>query len=166
VYKTLSIIAIAAAGAFLSFGIHTASANVVRPAPDFAWLGAGGKMENFREFRDQPVVVLIAPDPRSWTFRRQVGQLQRVYQRLAATGAVCVAAFTREPGVIRSNIPFVLAQDGPQVAGLFGAGAGFHIAVIGKDGNIDIFTDRVLTGQRILDIINNSFAVQESLRRN
>jgi hypothetical protein len=141
-------------------------ANIVRPAPDFAWVGAGGKPENFREFRGQPVVLLIAPDPRSWTFRRQVGHLQRVYQRLAATGAVCVAAFTQTPGIIRSNIPFALAQDGAQVAGLIGAGSGFNIAVIGKDGNVDVLTDRVLSGQRVLDIINNSFAVQQSLRRN
>lgn len=149
----------------LALAIQVSPAEVVRPAPDFAWIGAGGKAENFREFRGQPVVLLIAADPRSWTFRRQVGHLQRVYQRLAATGAICVAAFTREPGTIRSNIPFVLAQDGPQVSSIFGAGSGFNIAVIGKDGNIDEITNRVLSGQRILDIINNSFAVQESLRR-
>jgi hypothetical protein len=166
VFNLSSVLGLILTVALLCSGAHVAIANVVRPSPDFAWMGAGGKTENFREFREQPVVLLIAPDPRSWAFRRQIGHLQRVYQRLAATGAICVAAFTREPGIIRSNIPFVLAQDGPQVAGLFGAGSGFNIAVIGKDGNIDVLTDRVLTGQRILDVINNSYAVQESLRRN
>lgn len=144
----------------------TAQATVVRPAPDFAWTGADGKPQRFSQFRGQPVVVLIAPDPRSWTFRRQVGHLQRVYQRLAATGAVCVTAFTTQPGAARSNIPFVPAQDPNAVAALFGAGSGFNIAVIGRDGNVDILTHRVLSGQRVLDIINNSFAVQEALRRN
>lgn len=144
---------------------ESASANVVRPAPDFAWRNAAGQPQSFNQFRGQPVVLLIAPSPRSWAFRRQVGHLQRVFQRLAATGAICVAAFTSETGVIRSNIPFVTATDGPRVAFLFGATEGFHVVVMGKDGNIDLLTRRVQSGQQILDIIGNSYAVQQALRR-
>lgn len=140
-------------------------ATVVRPAPDFQWISATGSLESASKFRKQPIVVLIAPSPRTWAFRSQVGQLQRVYQRLSATGAVCVAAFTEDPGVIRSNIPFVRAQDGPRVAFLYGVQSGFGVAVIGKDGNLDIVSTRVLSGQRILDIIGNSFALQQALRR-
>jgi hypothetical protein len=142
-----------------------ARANVVAPAPEFAWINAAGKAESASKFRNQPVVVLIAPSPRSWSFRSQVGQLQRVYQRLGATGAVAVAAFTKEGGTIRSNIPFAIATDGPRVAALFGIERGFAIAVLGKDGNIDALSTSVLSGQRILDIIGNSFVVQTALRR-
>lgn len=140
-------------------------ATVVRPAPDFQWINAGGNLESASKFRKQPIVLLIAPSPRTWAFRSQVGQLQRVFQRLSATGAVCVAAFTEETGTIRSNIPFVRAQDGPRVAFLYGVQQGFAVAVIGKDGNLDVLSTRVLSGQRILDIIGNSFALQQALRR-
>jgi hypothetical protein len=153
------------AALLIGFFLASASANVVRPAPDFAWTNAAGQPQSFNQFRGQPVVLLIAPSPRSWAFRRQVGHLQRVYQRLAATGAICAAAFTAETGLIRSNIPFVLATDGPRVAFLFGTAPGFHVAVMGKDGNIDLLTSRVQSGQQILDIIGNSYAVQQSLRR-
>jgi len=142
-----------------------ASANVVRPAPDFTWINYTGSPESLKRFQGQPVVLLVAPSPRSWAFRSQVGQLQKVYQRLSATGAVCVAAFTQDTGRIRSNIPFALAPDGPRVAYDYGIERGFSIAIIGWDGNLDLITDRVTSGQRVLDVIGNSFAVQEALRR-
>jgi hypothetical protein len=150
----------------LGCGVTASPANVVRPVPDFSWIGLGGKVETLTQFRGQPVILLITTGPRNWAFRSQIGQLQSVYQRLAATGAVCVAAFTRETGVIRSNIPFVQAQDGPRVAFLTGTqGPRFTIILIGKDGNMDAISQSVLSGQRVLDIISNSFVVQQTLRR-
>lgn len=142
-----------------------ASANVVRPAPNFTWINYSGSAETLKRFQGQPVVLLVAPSPRSWAFRSQVGQLQKVFQRLSATGAVCVAAFTRDTGRIRSNIPFALAQDGPRVAYDYGIEDSFSIAIIGWDGNLDLITNRVTSGQRVLDVVGNSFAVQEALRR-
>lgn len=154
------------AAVVLGFGWTSLHANVVRPVPDFSWVGLNGKLETLNEFRGQPVILLITTGPRNWAFRRQIGQLQDVYQRLAATGAVCVAAFTRETGIIRSNIPFVQAQDGPRVAYLTGTqGPRFTVILIGKDGNMDAISHRVIKGQRVLDIIGNSFVVQETLRR-
>ncbi len=140
-------------------------ANVVRPMPDFGWVTYTGATESASRFRGQAVVVLVAPSPRDRRFRSQVGQLQQVFQRLSATGAVCVAAFTSDLGQIRSNIPFALAQDGPRVAYNLGIESGFAIAVVGKDGNLDSISSRVLSGQRVLDLIGNSFAVQQALRR-
>lgn len=151
--------------ALLLASLLPSGANTVAPAPDFSWTNAEGKAESASKFRNQPVVLLIAPTPRSWAFRSQVGQLQRVYQRLGATGAVSVAAFSEEGGTIRSNIPFAVATDGPRTAAAFGIERGFAIAVIGKDGNLDALSTRVLSGQRILDIIGNSFVVQSALRR-
>lgn len=151
--------------AILIWGAASAFPEVVRPAPEFDWINASGQLEKSSKFRGQPVVVIVASSPTSWTFRRQVGHIQRVYQRLAATGAICVAAFTEEPGRIRSNIPFAIAQDGPRVSFLYGMEPRFSIAVLGKDGNVDVVSSRVLSGQRILDIIGNSFALQQALRR-
>jgi hypothetical protein len=78
---------------------------------------------------------------------------------------VMVAAFTEEPGVIRSNIPFVLAANPGAVAQSYGVAGDFAVFVIGRDGNLDEISDRVLPGQRVLDIINNSFVAQRDNRR-
>lgn len=141
------------------------AADVVRPSPDFRWVDASGKTKSSKDFRGQPVVVVIAPSPRQWAFRSQVGQLQLMYERLAAQKIVCVAVFSGEPGVVRSNIPFVTVPDGPQVAAAFDSSTGFGIAIIGRDGNLDYFSDRVTPVQRIADVMDNSFVVQKSLRR-
>jgi len=142
-----------------------ASAEVVRPAPEILWTNSAGTAEKLSKFRGQPVVVLIAPSPRAWAFRSQVGQLQQVYERLGAMQAVCVAAFTEEPGRIRSNIPFAVAPDGPRVAYDYNVQRGFAIGIIGRDGNLDYVNDRVTSGQRVIDIIQNSFVLQSQLRR-
>lgn len=140
-------------------------AEVVRPSPEFAWTDATGARKSSKAFLGRAVVVLLANSPRDWAFRSQVGQLQRMYERLAADNIVCVAAFSQTPGVVRSNIPFVIAADGPRVSYDFQVERGFGIAIIGKDGNLDFFGRRVLPVQRIYDILNNSFVVQKSLRR-
>lgn len=140
-------------------------ANVVRPSPDFSWIDATGKAKPAKELRGRPIVVLVAESPRQWAFRSQVGQLQKIYQRFAADGLVCVAAFSREPGVIRSNIPFLTVPDGTSTAAAFDTAQGFSIAIIGMDGNLDYVGNRVVPAQRIHDIIDNSFAKQKLLRR-
>ena len=150
----------------LAFATGVLDARVVDPVPDFTWINAAGQAQSASQFRKQPVVILIAPGPRTWVFRSQVGQLERVFQRLSATGAICVVAFTETTGRIYSDIPFAIAQDGPAVARLFGVTGRFGIVVLGKDGNIDANSSHVLKGQRILDIIGNSFVVQSDLRRN
>jgi|688.fasta_scaffold259994_3 peroxiredoxin len=140
-------------------------AEVVRPAPDFVWLSSGAKGKSLKSLRGQPVVLIVAESPRQRIFRAQVGQLKKVYQLLGNDKMVAVAAFTRELGVIRSNIPFALAADPASVSSLYGVQGNFAVFVIGKDGNIDALSDRVLPGQRIIDIINNSFVVQRDNRK-
>jgi len=147
------------------FAFDLATAEVVRPAPEILWTSSSGAAEKLSKFRGQPVVVLIAPSPRSWAFRSQVGQLQQVYERLGAMKAICIAAFTTDTGRIHSNIPFVIAPDGPRVAYDYNVQRGFAIAVIGRDGNLDYVNNRVTTGQRVMDIIQNSFVLQQDLRR-
>jgi len=154
------LLAVVAAG-FVS----PAQARVVRPAPDFSWIDYNGKTAELKSLRGQAVVVLIAPSPRDRTFRSQVGQLQRAYQRFAAAKLVCFAAFTSEGGVIKSNIPFVTAADGPRVAFLYEITKGFAIAIIGPDGNLDCLSRKVMPAQRLLDIMNANFEVQQGFRR-
>lgn len=141
-----------------------ADARVVRPAPDFSWTDYNGKAMSLASLKGQAVVLIVAPSPRDRTFRAQVGQLQKAYQRFAAAKLVCFAAFTAEGGTIKSNIPFVVAPDGPRVAFLYDVPAGFAIAVIGPDGNLDCLSRKVLPAQRILDIMDNNFQVQSGFR--
>lgn len=141
------------------------SAEVVRGAPDFTWLKSGGKGASLRSLRGQPVVLVVARSPRQRKFRAQVGQLQKVFQLLGNDKAVLAVAFTEEPGLIRSNIPFVLAANPAAVASTYDVQGDFAAFVIGKDGNLDEISDRVIPGQRILDIINNSYVVQRDNRR-
>ena len=142
-----------------------ADADVARWAPDFGWLKSGGHRASLKSLRGQPVVLVVAPSPRCKKFRKQAKELQKTYQLLGNDKAVMVAAFTEEPGVILSNIPFVLAADPGAVAQSYGVAGDFAVFVIGRDGNLDEISDRVLPGQRVLDIINNSFVAQRDNRR-
>lgn len=141
------------------------SAAVVRPAPDFTWTNSAGKLESLKAFKGQPVVLVVAQSPRAWIFRAQVGQIQKMYERYAASRAIFVAAFTQEQGLIRSNIPFVLAADGPRIAFDYQTGDRFGLAIIGRDGNLDYVTSKVVPAQRLFDIIGASFVPQEAMRR-
>jgi len=140
-------------------------AEVVREAPSFTWTDSTGSAKPLKSLRGQPVVLVIAKSPREWAFRSQVGQLQKIYARLAAEKLLCVAAFSGEQEVIRSNIPFLTVPDGPGTATAYEVPEGFSIAVIGADGNLDCFSTRVLPAQRIFDIIQNSYTNQKQLRR-
>ncbi|MBE2180860.1 MAG: redoxin domain-containing protein [Chthoniobacterales bacterium] len=149
----------------LVLSVAFTSADVVRPAPDFVWLKSGAKGASLKSLRGQPVILIVAQSPRQRIFRSQVGQLQRLYQLFGNQRAVIIAAFTQEPGVIRSNIPFVLAANPAAVASSYGVSGDFAVFILGRDGNIDMATDRVLPAQRMLDIINNSYVVQRNNRR-
>ncbi len=149
----------------LAIGTQALHAEVVRPAPEFFWVDSTGARKSSKSFLGRSVILLIANSPREWAFRSQVGQLQKMYERFASDKAVCVAAFSLEPGIVRSNIPFVLAADGPRIAYDFQVDRGFAIAVLGKDGNLDYSGRHVVPAQRIYDILVNSFVVQKNLRK-
>lgn len=140
-------------------------AEVVREAPSFTWTDSTGSAKPLKNLRGQPVVLVIAKSPREWAFRSQVGQLQKIYARFAAEKLLCVAAFSGEQDLIRSNIPFLTVPDGPGTAAAYEVPEGFAIAVIGADGNLDCFSTRVLPAQRIYDTIVNSYTNQKQLRR-
>ena len=145
--------------------VTTLSAVVVRPAPNVNWIDSSGRQKALSALKGQPVVLLIAPTPRDRLFRAQLGQLKRMYERYAAQRAVFIAAFTGEGGRIKSNIPFVLAADGPRVGYEYEGGERFRIAFIGRDGNLDYVTNKVIPAQRVYDILGNSFVTQRDLRR-
>ena len=66
--------------------------------------------------------------------------------------------------ITRSDVPFIVLPDPETIADEYQVGD-FGIAIIGPDGNLDYATDRVIPGQRILDVINNSYQVQVQQQR-
>ncbi len=150
---------------FICLCICAASANVVRKAPDFTWPGAGSKARSLRSLKGQPVVLVIAATPRSGAFRKQIKWLDQTYSQLAAKGTIFIAAFREGEGPVKSDIPFVVANNGSGVAGAYGVEGDFALVVIGKDGNVDYQTDQVRTGERVRDVIINNYEVQAATRK-
>jgi hypothetical protein len=145
-------------------GDAVAASPVVRPAPDFSYVGAGGR-KTLRNLRNQPVVIVIAASPDTRAFRKQAKALAPIYQEFASRGTVFVAAFSEKDGQIPSNIPFVVAANGPAVANAYGHREDITVAIIGRDGNLDLITDKVLPAFRIREVIQNSYVVQQAARK-
>jgi peroxiredoxin len=143
----------------------SAPAEVVRRAPDFSWPGAGSKTRSLRSLKGQPVIVVFADSPRTGAFRKQVKWLEDNYSQLAAKGAVFVAAFRTGEGPVKSDIPFIVANNGAAVASAYGVEGEFGLAVVGRDGNLDYVTNEIRTGQRVRDLIINNYANQAATRK-
>ena len=142
------------------------AAGAVRVVPDFTWIGAGGKVYPGKNFRGQPVVILIATSPDAGDLRKQAKRIEDKYLDFAAKKTIFVAAFTGTMGRVQSDVPFVVAQNGAAVAANFGvpAGNGIGIVVLAPDGHVDMTSTQVEGAQRLLDIINNTFQTQAAER--
>ena len=139
--------------------------SVPRPAPEFLWSGVNGKVRRLRDVRGHPVVLIFAENPSQKLFIKQIKELNRRAEELAARFTLFFVAFTRETGLVtRTDIPFVILPDPGSVADAYRVGD-FGIAVISTDGNVDYATDRIITGQKILDVIVNSYQAQVEGRR-
>ena len=138
----------------------------VRVVPDFTWIGAGGKVYPGKNFRGQPVVILIASSPDAGDLRKQAGRIEDRYLDFAAKKTIFVAAYTGTMGRVQSDVPFVVAQNGAAVAANFGvqAGNGLGIVVLAPDGHVDMTSTHVEGAQRLLDIISNTFQTQAAER--
>ena len=138
--------------------------SVVAPAPDFTF-AAPGKDRSLRSLRGQAVVIVFTLDAGNRAFKKQLKELAPLYQELASKRVIFIAALQQGDGPVKSNIPFVIANDGAGVAGRYNVAEKFAIAIIGPDGNIDYQTGKVLPGGRVRDVIQNSFVVQDIARR-
>jgi hypothetical protein len=144
---------------------HVAVPNVPRPAPEFLWAGVNGKVKRLKDVAGQPVVLIFATDPNQKEFKKQVKNITKVYKNLAERKALFFVAFTRETGVISgSDVPFVVLPDPGSAADAYRVGD-FGIAVIGPDGNLDYATDRIIPGIKIINVMDNSYAIQSQERR-
>jgi Domain of unknown function (DUF4174) len=150
---------------FLILSIAAGHGAVVRLAPDFGFPGPGNKVQTLKSLRGQAVVLLITKDPKSRAFKKQLKYLKEIYEQFASKQVVFVAALVEGEGPVKSDIPFVVANNGAAVATAYGAQDGFNLVIIGKDGNVDYQTNKVCPPERVRDVIQNSFVVQESSRK-
>ncbi len=141
------------------------SHSVIHLAPDFAFPAAGNKPRTLRGLHGQPVVLFIAKSPTVKPFRKELEQFDRKYSRFASEQVIFVAAFRQGDGPVKSDVPFSVALNGGAVADAYGMVGDFNAVIIGRDGNIDAQTSSVLTAQRIIDIIQNSYVPQAQTRK-
>lgn len=160
----LTLIMLLVLGGSISGRSEAMPSSVVAPAADFSWR-QGGRIEHLSSLRGKPVLLIIAPSPKTHALRSQLGELKDLYEKLAAQGMIACVAFTQEEGRIPSNIPFVVVLDGPATAAAYNVHKGFAVAVIGADGNLDCLSTRPLPAQRIHDLIDASYTTQSLLRR-
>lgn len=144
----------------------TGSAEVVRPAPEVAFPPHEGRPQTLRSFRGKPVVLLLAKSPKDGAFREQLKQLEESLDRLAIRSTVFAAAFQSDDiSRLNTSIPLVVLPKGAEACAAFQLRGKFAIALIGPDGNLDYQTDKVLNINRILEVMQNSFALQYRSRK-
>jgi hypothetical protein len=136
---------------------------VVRMTPDVSFPAEGNRTRTLRSLRGQPVVILLADTPKNKRFRKEIRFIEPMYSDLAARKAVFIAGFTKEgEGPVQSNVPFTVTKNAPAVASAFGADEHFSIIIIGPDGNVDYQTDKLITGNRIRDVMQNTYTIQKA----
>jgi hypothetical protein len=144
--------------------VSSAFAQVVRPAPEFIWEGINGVPKTLSGLQKQTAVLIIATSPKSGAFKDQLEELERLYRQYAGREALFFAAFTQKPGIVKSDIPFLYVQNPQAVAASYGARR-FQFVIIGPDRNMDLVTDDVTSGERVRDVIDNSYS-RQAMRRN
>ena len=150
--------------ALLTLSLAASHAEVVLLAPDFGFPGPG-KKQTLKALRGQAVVLLITKTPKNRAFKKQLKYLKEIYEQFASKQVVFIAALGDGTGPVASDIPFVVAANGPAVASAYGEAEDFALVIIGKDGNVDYQTNKVCTPERVRDVIQNSFMVQEGSRK-
>lgn len=151
-------------------------AEVVRPVPDLPIsvlspeTGASRPSTILRAFKGQPMILIIAPSPRSGVFRKQLALMEKHFRYFASRKAVILAAFTEDSTpVIPTDMPVLTLPDGPAAAAalrlapgksLFGKSETFALGVVGPDGNLDLLTTRPASGARILSVMENTYTLQ------
>jgi hypothetical protein len=138
-----------------------ASADVVRPAPDFTVGMLFNGNASLKSLRGRPVILLLAQSPSSSGFRSQVKELAMGFDRLATRNVLIFAAFKDSgPDRVQTNMPVIVLPNGPEVCRAYNLQGKSAIALIGPDGNLDYQTDKFVTSSRVRQVIGNSYEFQ------
>ena len=134
---------------------------IVQLAPAFSFRNENGHISSLKSLRGKPVILLIASPAGKGRFRREVKTIKRASRSFASRKAVFVAAFVQGGEMMRGELPFLLATDASHIATAYGIDTNsYGLFVIGPDGNLDLRSTRVLSAQKIIDAIDNSYVVQ------
>ena len=134
---------------------------LVQLAPDFSFRDAKGHISSLKSLRGKPVILLVAPSAGKGRFRREVKTINRASRSFTSRKAVFVTAFAQGGEMMRGELSFLLATDASRIATAYGIDPNsYGLFVIGPDGNLDLRSTRVLSAQRIIDAIDNSYVVQ------
>lgn len=153
--------------------VTKASASVVRPAPDLSFPTPAGN-KTLAQLRGQPVVLLLGDNASRSRVKEQTELLESFYSKLAARKVLFLSAFTNPADhEVKSNIPFtpVLQADAAHIAyqqlakSTDKSAKSPAIAIIGPDGNVDYLGEKILSGERIREIILNNHSIQTKSRR-
>jgi hypothetical protein len=153
--------------------VTKASASVVRPAPDLTFQTPAGN-KNLAQLRGQPVVLLLGDSASRSRVKDQIELLESFYPKLAARKVLFLSAFTNPSDhEVKSNIPFTPALQPEAALNAYQqlaltsdkAAKKPAIAIIGPDGNVDYIGEKILSGERVREIILNNHSVQTKSRR-
>ena len=134
---------------------------LVQLAPDFSFRDAKGHISSLKSLRGKPVILLVAPSAGKGRFRKEVKTINRASRSFTSRKAVFVTAFAQGGEMMRGELSFLLATDASRIATAYGIDPNsYGLFVIGPDGNLDLRSTRVLSAQRIIDVIDNSYVVQ------
>jgi hypothetical protein len=147
--------------------VPAAFTEVVRPAPNFPLPSVGSDASVLGTLEGQPVVIVFDDSPRAGAFKKQARLLEENYRFFAGRDAVFIAVFSdAEVDRVESDIPFVVVPNGGGVSNAYGIEPGkFGLAVIAPDGNLDLVTEEVVSGEWVLSVIDNTYTVQEASRQ-
>lgn len=153
--------------------VTKASGAVVRPAPDVSFQTPSGN-KTLTQLRGHPVVLLLGDRASRSRVRDQIQLLEPFYSKLAARRVVFLSAFTTASDAqVKSNIPITPVHDADSALNAYlqlarnsdKSAKPPAIAIIGPDGNVDYIGEKILSGERMREIILNNHSVQTKSRR-
>lgn len=153
--------------------VTKASATVVRPAPDLTFRSANST-KSLSSLRGHPILLLLGDKASRSRVTDQAQLLEGFYSKLAARKMIFLSAFTDPTdNQVRSNVPFTPVEDPLATVASYKALAQAStgspqtptVAIIGPDGNVDYIGEKLLSGERVREIMLNNHSVQTKSRR-
>ena len=144
-----------------------------RPAPDLSFSTPSGT-RSLSQLRGQPIVLLLGEKASRSQVKDQAQLLESFYSKLAARKVLFLSAFTHPSDhEVRSNIPFTPVTHADATLNAYrqlaqrsdSSAKTPAIAIIGPDGNVDYIGEKILSGERVREIILNNHSVQTKSRR-
>ncbi len=139
----------------------------VRPAPNLA-LSAGNASDpaaqSINDLRGLPVILLLTDSPKNDAFLRQIREIEKAAERFAIRKTVFATGIVSAPdATIKTTLPLRRLAAADQAFQLLQIKDRHAIVLLGPDGNIDYQTAKVLSANRILEVLQNSAGLRQRI---